>query len=352
MNAQSTALESALAQYTQKGELYETLPNGKARCFACGHRCLIPEGRPGVCKVRFNEGGELRVPFGYAAGLQCDPIEKKPFYHALPGSSAMSFGMMGCDFHCLYCQNWLSSQVLRDSNAAASLHPISAREIVDLALRYGARFVTSTYNEPLITSEWAVSVFRLAKEKGLRTSYVSNGNATPEVLRYLRPWLDMYKVDLKSFRDKEYRKLGGKLETVLDSIRRLREMEFWVEIVTLCVPGLNDSEGEMREIAQFIASVDRNIPWHITAFHEDYKMRGIGRTRGETLLRAGRIGKEAGLKFVYVGNLPGYAPEWENTYCPKCGALLIERNGYFIKKNSMHKDACPQCGERIAGVWE
>ncbi len=345
-------LDELLAQHTVEGELYEVLENKKIRCFACGHRCLIPEGRQGVCKVRFNEEGKLQVPFGYVAGLNCDPIEKKPFFHVLPGSNTMSFGMLGCDYHCPFCQNWQTSQVIRDTSAGGPIRQCTAEEFVDMALRYGAKTVTSTYNEPLITSEWAVEIFKIAKKHGLRTSYVSNGNGTPEVLDYIRPWTDYYKVDLKSFQDKEYRKLGGTLKAVLDTIRMLKEKRFWIEIVTLIVPEMNDSEEELREIAQFIASVGKEIPWHVTAFHEDYKMSGMGNTSAETLLRASEIGKEEGLQFVYAGNLPGRVADGENTYCPSCQSLLVERKGFRVIQNRIQHGACPSCGHIIPGVWE
>ena len=234
-------LAEILARHTREGELYERLENERVRCFACGHRCLIPPGRDGICRVRFNDKGTLRVPFGYVAALQLDPVEKKPFFHALPGAKALSFGMLGCDYHCAYCQNWVTSQALRDPAAIAPTDAMTPGEIVGAARRAGARIVTSTYNEPLITSEWAVEVFKLAKAQGLVCSYVSNGNGTAEVLEYLRPWVSLYKVDLKAFRDRGYRDLGGTLESVLFTIRALHAKGFWVEVVTLVVPGLNDS---------------------------------------------------------------------------------------------------------------
>jgi len=349
--AVTETLESRLSRYTREAVLYEKLPENKVRCYACGHLCLIPEGRPGVCRVRYNEGGVLRAPFGYVAALHCDPIEKKPFFHVLPGSQAMSFGMLGCDYHCAYCQNWITSQALRDPGAGSAIQAVTAEDVVDLAEAYGARTVTSTYNEPLITSEWAAAIFQAAKKRGLRTSYVSNGNGTPGVIEYLRPLTDFYKVDLKSFQDKNYRKLGGQLSTVLDTIRLLKKKGFWVEIVTLVVPGLNDSPGELRDIARFLASVDREMPWHITAFHEDYKMRGMGHTRLATLRQAGEIGKEEGLAFVYLGNLPGSAPEWENTYCPACHDLLVERVGFRVLQNRIPGGACPSCRRAVPGCW-
>ena len=321
------------------------------QCFSCGHRCKIGPGRGGVCRVRYNEGGKLFVPYGYIGALQLDPIEKKPFFHVLPGSSALSFGMLGCDFHCAYCQNWITSQAIRDPNAAAEARPITPEEFVSLAFRHRAPVVTSTYNEPLITSEWAVEVFREAKRRGLLTSCVSNGNATEEVLRFIRPHVDLYKVDLKSFRDSEYRKLGGKLETVTWTIRRLVELGFWLEIVTLVVPGLNDSKEELREIARFLAGISKDIPWHVTAFHPDYKMTDREGTQARKLLEGYEIGKGEGLHYVYAGNLPGRVGQTESTFCPGCGGCLIARVGYTILENRLRDGICPDCDRRIPGVW-
>jgi len=349
----ATTFKDVLDQLTVEGELYEKLPDRRVRCFACGHRCLIPEGRDGVCKVRFNRDGILRVPHGYVAtSLQLDPVEKKPFFHALPGATALSFGMLGCDYHCGFCQNWITSQTLRDPEALARPARVTPEVIVQKAVEHRAPIITSTYNEPLITSEWAVAVFRLAKERGLKTAYVSNGNATPEVLDYLRPWLDLYKVDLKGFDDAHYRKLGGKLETVLDTIGLLVQKGFWIEVVTLVVPGWNDSDQELTAIARFLAGVSRDIPWHVTAFHPDYKMADRRRTPAESLLRAARIGQAEGLHFVYAGNLPGQTGSLENTYCPGCQALLIERTGFRVRANRVTRDGtCPNCAVRIPGVW-
>ena len=234
-------LAEVLARETREGELYDVLPDGRLRCYACGHCCPLPEGAIGVCKVRFNEGGRLRVPWGYVGGVQCDPIEKKPFFHAYPGARAYSFGMLGCDLHCGYCQNWVTSQAIRDPSAVAPPLSATPEALVRDALRVGARVIVSTYNEPLITSEWAVAVFKEAKAAGLVTGFVSNGNGTPEVIEYLRPWVDLYKVDLKSFDDRHYRQLGGRLQPILDTIRRLHATGFWLEIVTLLIPGFNDS---------------------------------------------------------------------------------------------------------------
>jgi pyruvate formate lyase activating enzyme len=211
--------------------------------------------------------------------------------------------------------------------------------------------MTSTYNEPLITSEWAVEIFREAKAAGLVCSYVSNGNATPEVLDYIQPFVSLYKVDLKSFRDRHYRELGGTLERVLWTIRALHERGFWVEVVTLTVPGFNDSDEELREIARFLVSVSPDIPWHVTAFHPDYKMTDPENTGVATLLRAAEIGVAEGLRFVYAGNLPGRVGNWENTYCPGCSALLIERYGFRVLANRIPQGRCPDCARTIPGFW-
>ncbi len=352
MSASATPLARLLARHTREGELGESLEDGRVRCLACGHRCLIPPGREGICKVRYNEGGALQVPFGYVSGLQLDPVEKKPFFHALPGATALSFGMLGCDFHCAYCQNWVTSQALRDPEAGTSVREVDPEEVVRLARDRGARILTSTYNEPLITSEWAVAIFRLAHDEGLRCSYVSNGNATEEVLEFLRPWVSMYKVDLKGFRDRPYRDLGGTLDSVLWTIRALHEKDFWVEVVTLVVPGFNDSDEELTDIARFLASVSADIPWHVTAFHPDYRMGDRGSTPVQTLLRAAEIGTREGLHFVYAGNLPGLVQDLENTWCPGCRSLLVERVGFRVRQSRVGADGrCPECRHAIPGVW-
>jgi len=345
-------LADTLDQMTTEGELYEKLDDQKVRCVACGHRCIIFDGQRGICKVRFNRGGVLHVPYGYTSGLQSDPVEKKPFFHVLPGADALTFGMLGCDFHCGYCQNWLTSQALRDDAAGVDPHVLADEEVVDTARRLGSRLVVSSYNEPLITAEWAGSIFKHAKKAGLTTGFVSNGNATPEVLDYLRPLTDCYKVDLKSIRQENYRALGGQLKHVLWTIEELHKRGFWVEIVTLVVSGFNDSNQELREAARFIAGVSHDVPWHVTAFHKDYKMRDPANTPVDTLIRAAEIGVEAGLNFVYAGNIPGQTGRWENTYCPQCQELLIARTGFWIDAYHLTPEGhCPCCQTAIPGIW-
>jgi pyruvate formate lyase activating enzyme len=332
--------------------LWEQLDRNRVRCYACGHCCPIAEGQPGVCKVRFNHGGRLYVPWGYVAGVQCDPIEKKPFFHAHPGALAYSFGMLGCDLHCAYCQNWVTSQALRDPNAVSPPLGADPELLVKDALAQGAKFVVSTYNEPLITSEWAVEVFRHARQAGLLTAFVSNGNGTPQVLEYLHPWIDLYKVDLKSFDDHHYRQLGGRLQPILDTIRSLHKMGVWLEIVTLLIPGFNDGDDELRKLTTFLADVSPDIPWHVTAFHQDYKMTSPADTSPDDLLRAAAIGREAGLRYIYAGNLPGRVQGLEDTRCPQCGELLIERYGYSVREYKLTADGdCPACHKQIPGRW-
>ena len=332
--------------------LIERQPHGAIRCFACGHRCLVKPGRDGVCRVRFNDNCTLLVPHGYVGALACDPIEKKPFFHVLPGSDALTFGMLGCDFHCGYCQNWVTSQMLRDPKAVAPARQCTPNQLVDLAIQNRAPVIASSYNEPLITSEWAVDVFKEGKSRGLLCAYISNGNATPQVLDFLRPWVSAYKVDLKTFNPKHYRELGGVMENVIDTIRNLKARGFWVEIVTLVVPGFSDEADELKRMADFLASVDPLMPWHMTAFHPDYKMMDHRRTVVDDLMRIVEYGKQAGLKYMYPGNLPGQVGEWENTRCHHCNSTVIRRYGFLVQETRVTPEGrCPDCGGMLPGIW-
>jgi pyruvate formate lyase activating enzyme len=345
-------LTDVLAARTREGDLYHRLEKDWVHCYACGHNCKIPEGALGVCKVRFNEGGRLRVPWGYAGGVQCDPIEKKPFFHVSPGALAYSFGMLGCDLHCGYCQNWVTSQALRDPQAVAPPLDVTPELLVRDALHQRAKIVVSTYNEPLITSEWAVAIFKEAKAAGLMTGFVSNGNGTPGVLEYIRPFIDVYKVDLKSFDDRHYRELGGRLQPILDTIRQLHAMDVWVELVTLLIPGFNDTDDELQRMTEFISNVSPDIPWHVTAFHADYKMTDSSNTTPGMLRRAADIGTAAGLRYVYAGNLPGKVGELEHTHCPTCRQTVVERYGYLVRDyNLTPAGTCASCGSQIPGKW-
>jgi pyruvate formate lyase activating enzyme len=348
-------LQVKLDKLTRKGELWEAGEEGKVRCLACAHRCLIQPGKRGICQVRFNRGGELFAPWGYVAGAHADPIEKKPFAHFLPGAKALTFGMLGCNLRCDFCQNWQTSQTLRDSRADAYvgyLEQISPEEVVSLALQTGSEVIASSYNEPLITAEWAAAIFKIARERGIRTVFVSNGYGSADVLEYLRPLLDGMKIDLKAMSEKGYQRLGGKLQPVLDTIRLAREKGFWVEVVTLLIPGFNDDPQELWDLAAYLASVSRDIPWHVTAYHPDYDCFENPPTRSEDLQRAADIGQEAGLNYVYAGNLPGRVGSLEDTLCPKCNAFLVKRRGYAILDYRISTEGkCPNCATPIAGVW-
>jgi pyruvate formate lyase activating enzyme len=346
-------VDSALERFAlPRRELAVAHPSGKLVCVACAHRCKLADGARGVCLVRGRSGDALTVPWGYTAGVAIDPIEKKPFFHLLPGARALSFGMLGCDLHCAYCQNWFTSQALRDPRSGGEAEPVSPEAMVSAAVARHCDVITSTYNEPLITAEWAHDVFVEARAAGLVTTFVSNGHATPEVLDYLAPVMDGFKVDLKSFSPKTYATLGGKLQAVLDTIADLPARGIWVEVVTLVVPGLNDSPAELRDIASFLAGVSPDIPWHVTAFHPDYTMTSPPATPARTLFAAAKTGREAGLRFVYAGNISGRVGGLEDTRCPSCGTTLIRRSGFTVHEARVTADGtCPSCGAAIPGIW-
>ena len=345
-------LREMLEQRSRPGSLYKTLADGRIECFACAHRCPISEGFDGVCKVRGVRGGQLWVPGGYVAGLQIDPIEKKPFYHVLPGNDALSFGMLGCDLHCSFCQNWVSSQALRDEEAVAQPRDVTVERLIEAADQGRVPVLVSTYNEPLITAEWSREIFQSASEQGFLCGFVSNGNATSEVLDYLRPYVSLYKVDLKSFDDGQYRALGAPLAHILKGIELIYERGFWLEIVTLIIPGMNDSDAQLKGMAQFLAGISPDIPWHVTGYRPMYKSDKPA-TPASTLIRAAEIGRESGLRYVYCGNRAGQVGHWEDTHCYSCKTVLIERDSFRVRANHLGKDgACPNCGERVPGIWE
>lgn len=338
-----------LPQLTREAALCEPLGAGKVRCLACAHRCAIAPGSAGICGIRFNDGGKLLAPWGYVSGAAADPVEKKPFFHVLPGAATLSFGMFGCNFRCDFCQNWEIS----DIKAAAGRGALKTtpEALAAEAAAAGAAIAVSTYNEPLITAEWAAAVFSETKKLGLRAGFVSNGYATPEAAALLRPVMDLWKVDLKCFSEKGYREVcGARLDRVLDGIRLIRDAGFWLEVVTLLIPGFNDSDAEVSAMAAFLAGLSADIPWHLTAFHPDYKRTGSPPTAEGTLYRARELGLAAGLRYVYCGNLPG--SRFEDTLCPACGRAVVERRGFAVKSNLLRKTgACP-CGQAIPGIWK
>jgi pyruvate formate lyase activating enzyme len=326
---------------------YESLGENRIKCLLCRHYCKLKENQVGICGVNKNEGGKLvNLVYGKVSAINIDPIEKKPLYHFLPSTKSLSIGTVGCNFKCPFCQNWQISQ----SKDISGSYEISPKELVDLALKHNCKSISYTYNEPTIFYPFAKDVALLAKEKGLKNVFVSNGFETPEIIEDMKGVIDAFNIDIKSFNSSYYKKyLKGDLEGVLDTLKRLVKGGFWVECTTLIVPGDNDSESELKEIANFIAKeLNVNVPWHLSAFHPDYKETNKAKTPLQTLQKAYNIAKEAGLNYVYMGNvaLPSI------TYCPNCRAKLIERIGFSVVENRLIEGACYNCKTKIAGVWQ
>jgi len=330
--------------------LWRAQEEGRVDCFLCAHRCPIAPAKFGVCGVRENVRGKLVTHvYGEVIAAHVDPIEKKPLYHFLPGTTSFSIATMGCNFRCPFCQNWQISQAGKKDKGFGGGQALSPEEIVQAAKRRGCRSISYTYTEPTIFFEYAYDTARLAREAGLANVFVTNGYMTAEALRAVQPYLDAANVDLKAFLDETYKKVcGARLEPVLDSIRLMRGLGIWVEVTTLVVPGMNDGDEELAAIARFIASVGPEIPWHVSRFHPDYKYTQTPATPVETLRKAAALAKEAGLKFVYIGNVWG---ESEATSCPKCGRVLIRRSGFSVEENRTRDGKCPSCGGPIAGVF-
>lgn len=328
--------------------LYEKLDDSKVHCFLCAHHCKIEDARYGFCGVRKNEGGSLYT-YVYAETIAAhvDPIEKKPLYHFLPGSRAYSIATIGCNFRCGFCQNWQISQASKREGGTNS-YELKPEEAIREAKKNGCQSISYTYTEPTVFFEYAYDTARLAKSQGLYNNFVTNGYMSKQALETIRPYLDAANVDLKSFRDDFYkRNCQARLQPVLDSIKRMKQMGIWVEITTLLIPGENDSEEELNKIAKFIADLDQDMPWHISRFHPDYKFTDYPPSPVERLKEAKDIGKKQGLRYVYLGNVA----EDNGTYCYKCNALLVKR-GYFAAEEAKIKDnKCPACRAEIAGLW-
>ena len=340
-----------MSEAVREAMLYEPVEGETVRCGLCGHRCTIMEGKYGRCMVRRNVNGILRSEsYGMVVAMNVDPIEKKPLFHFLPGTQSLSIATQGCNFQCAFCQNWQISQPSR-SLAGRRGRAVSPREVVAAAQAHGCASVSYTYTEPTIFFELAYDTAEIAKQCGLGNCFVSNGYMTEEAVDKIAPCLDAINVDLKAFRDETYRDImKARLEPVLRCLRALVRSGVWVEVTTLIVPDMNDSESELADIAGFIADeLSPSVPWHVSRFHGDYKMDGTPSTPVETLEAACRLGREAGLRHVYCGNVPGAADE--STRCPYCGEMIIERMGYVIRRNRLADGQCPKCKERIDGVW-
>jgi pyruvate formate lyase activating enzyme len=328
---------------------YTPMDESKVRCGLCNHYCTILDGKTGICGVRLNEGGRLyTLVYGKAAATGIDPVEKKPLYHFHPGSSTYSISTVGCNFRCRNCQNYEISQMPRDHNRIFGEN-LPPEDVVEAAKRYRCDSISYTYTEPTIFYEYAYETARIASKQGLKNIFVTNGYISEEALKTVKPYLDAANIDLKSFSDSFYREnCGARLKPVLDSIRLHRELGIWVEVTTLIIPTMNDSEDELRSIAGFIKSVGEEIPWHVSQFYPMYRLLDLPRTPVSTLKKARRIGLDVGLRYVYVGNVPG--DEGENTYCYNCGERLIRRFGYEILENKIVDSKCPKCGVEIDGV--
>lgn len=330
--------------------LFSKLEDNKVLCCLCAHRCLIPEGKPGLCGVRENRDGKLySLVYGRAIATHVDPIEKKPLFNFLPGSLAFSVATVGCNMTCLHCQNADISQVPSRSGRIMG-EDISPEQLVEAAEKNGCRTIAYTYTEPTIFFEYALDTARLSRDQGLKNIFVTNGYMTAEALEMIAPVLDGANVDLKSFRDDFYREIcGGRLQPVLDTIKRMHELGIWIEVTTLVIPGHNDSDQELESIARFLSDISPDIPWHVSAYYPTYKLTASPRTPVSTLRKARDIGCDAGLHYVYTGNIPG--DNGENTFCHNCGQKIIERTGYRVGTVNIQDGKCAFCSTPAAGIW-
>jgi pyruvate formate lyase activating enzyme len=346
-----SAGDVAARQFPKEALLYEKADEGAVICNLCAHRCYVLAGREGVCKVRENRAGVLyTLVYDRVVTAHIDPVEKKPFFHFLPGSSAFSIATVGCNFHCRFCQNWEISQLPRLDEGNVPGQILSPKEIVNMALEASCQSIAYTYTEPTIFFELAYDTARLATEAGLMNIFVTNGYMTAESLRMIHPCLHAVNIDLKGFDDKRHRRIcGAMLQPVLDSIRLTKDLGIWLEVTTLVIPRHNDSDEELRQIALFLKDVDPDIPWHLSAFYPAYKMMEVESTDRESLLRAWQIGKDAGLRHVYCGNLPAIH---EDTVCYRCGKTLIRRLGFNVESNRLIHGCCPSCHTAVQGVWD
>ena len=335
----------------QEAKLYEKLPDNRVRCNLCAHRCVIADGKRGICQVRENRGGTLvTLVYGRAIARHVDPVEKKPLFHFYPDSTAYSVATPGCNFHCKWCQNWEISQMPREQHLIMG-EKVTPQRLVAAAQRYHCRSIAYTYTEPTVFFEYAYDTAKLAHEAGLVNIYVTNGYMTEEMLEAFHPYMDAANVDLKAFKEETYHKyVGARLQPVLDTMKVMQRLGIWLEVTTLVVPGINDDPAELRDAARFVAQeLGTETPWHISRFFPAYQMRDVPPTPLATLLRAREIGREEGLAHIYVGNVPGEAGQ--DTHCPACGSVLIRRQGYTVVENRIRDGQCPDCDAQVAGVW-
>jgi len=339
----------------KKAILYKKLKDNKVQCLACHNQCLINEGKIGICGVRQNIDGDLHLlVYGKAISVNIDPIEKKPLFHFLPGRKALSLGTLGCNFACDFCQNWEISQAPKPFDKAQGIKHYgeewSPEKIVKYCKDNKIPIIAYTYNEPTVWIEYALDTMKLAKKEGIKNIWVSNGFMTEKALNLIAPYLDAINIDLKSFSEDFYQKTcKGRLEPVKENIKRIWKMGIWIEVTTLIIPGFNDSKKELKQIVKFLVGISKDLPWHISAFYPCYKMLTQSPTSQEILINACEIGKKAGLRYVYTGNIPD--SNHESTYCPKCNSLIIERWDMETLENNLKNEQCAKCKTKIKGIW-
>ncbi len=334
----------------KEAKFFEKLAGGKVKCFLCRHNCIIKEGSKGICGVRKNEGGTLyTLVYDYPVAVNVDPIEKKPLYHFLPGSRALSIATVGCNFSCKFCQNYDISQAPREGEIFGENVP--RETVVALAERYRCESISYTYTEPTIFYEYAYDIAVLAKSKGIKNNFVTNGYIEEAPLKEIAPYLDAANIDLKSFRKGFYSKIvGARLDQVLESIILYFKLGIWIELTTLIIPGYNDGEEELRDIAKFIKNeLAEYVPWHVSRFYPNYKMRNVLPTPEKEIKRAREIGLEEGLLYVYTGNIR--SEEGDSTFCPSCKRRVIARSGFWVTENKVSDGTCSYCGARIHGIF-
>jgi len=336
---------------TTAGVLFEPTSHGALRCTACAHRCVMDDGRVGACGVRANKGGALRVPFNYVARKYVRPVETNTIYHVRPGAKALTFGMFGCDLRCPYCHNWRLSQAHREDVGAQLPIDVTPEALVDEAVASGCEVLCSAYNEPMITAEWAHAIFARAKQRGLTTALITDGHSTPEAVAYMRDVTDVFRVDLKGWTQEQYKSLGGRFEPVLASIVDAKRLGYWVELVTLVVPGFNDDPKGLAELATRIVEIDPAIPWHLDRFVPRYKLNDTPATSPMQLAMAAGAAYARGLQFVYVGNSGDAVPDLSHTRCPGCAETLIERRDWACSNHRIAGGRCPSCSTTIPGIF-
>lgn len=347
-----SALAARLSALTAPGGLGEATGDGRVRCTACAHRCALPDGAAGLCGVRVHREGQLHVPWGYVAARRVMPVERNTIYHVRPGSLGLTFGMLGCDLRCPWCSNWELSQALREPGQDAPVTRTTPAALVAEAVARGCRVVVSAFNEPMITAEWARAVFSEARAHGLCTAVVSDGNTTPEALAYLRPVTDVFRVDLKGWSAEHFATIGGVANAPIAALREARRLGYWVEAVTVVVPGVNDDLAGLRRLASSLAEIDPGVPWHLNGFVPRYRMTDRAAMDPGFLVVVAGSAYARGLRHVYVGNVADRVSELSHTRCPRCHGVLVRRRNYVTEAARLDRGRCPDCGTDVPGLWD